>query len=373
MDASDSDGFPSSRVSRMMENDPELFQAVVNHERRKTLRQTEVGQSDVANVDKNRHTFHTPGKASVFSGKDPEAVLKELQGLKKAEAEKIQEAKKEVKLMKGFSNENVLFYSDDKVKLSDLQLMKCIGDGAFAKVFAAKNRKTAKYYAVKMMSKSHLKKSNSLQHAATELAVLQRVGSPFVVRLHTAYEDDEKYCFVLNLCGGGDLFTFMAKLHVKRKTMTEDMALFVGAQVLLALEHLHGLGIVFRDLKPENILIDASGCILLTDFGTARDKSTWKPKPTQREEIVGTVGYMSPEILSRSGHDVETDWWSFGVLLYEMLVGLYKEPFPEKETSFFFIFQDLSDFSVARFIRCSRLRSQTVSLRSDPKIGPSRC
>lgn len=112
---------------------------------------------------------------------------------------------------------------------------------------------------------------------------------------------------------GGELFHH---LHLKRR-FPEDTVKFYAVQVILAIGYLHSKNIIYRDLKPENILLDINGYIKLTDFGLAKKL----PENTLTHSFAGTPDYMSPEIISNSGHNRMADWWSVGILIYECLVG----------------------------------------------------
>jgi p90 ribosomal S6 kinase len=148
-----------------------------------------------------------------------------------------------------------------------------------------------------------------------ERDILAQISHPFIVKLHYAYQTQGKVYLVLDFLRGGDLFTRLSK----EVMFTERDVQFYLAELALALDHLHSLGIVYRDLKPENILLDSDGHIALTDFGLSKESV-----PTQDSKtfsFCGTVEYMSPEVVSRKGHSHVTDWWSFGVLAFEMITG----------------------------------------------------
>ena len=167
-----------------------------------------------------------------------------------------------------------------------------------------------------------------------ERDILAQISHPFIVKLHYAYQTQGKVYLVLDFLRGGDLFTRLSKegmdsifnlyrlinqIFSSSVMFTERDVQFYLAELALALDHLHSLGIVYRDLKPENILLDSEGHIALTDFGLSKESI-----PTQDSKtfsFCGTVEYMSPEVVSRKGHSHVTDWWSFGVLAFEMITG----------------------------------------------------
>ena len=120
----------------------------------------------------------------------------------------------------------------------------------------------------------------------------------------------------MEFVNGGELF-----FHLKReKRFAENRAKFYAAELLLALEHVHKHNIVYRDLKPENILMDREGNVCLTDFGLAKILSSQDRTHT----FCGTPEYLAPEVLLQKGHGKPVDWWSFGTLLYEMMIGIVR-------------------------------------------------
>lgn len=137
-----------------------------------------------------------------------------------------------------------------------------------------------------------------------------------------AFQSENKLFFCLEYCPGGELFFYLSQIG----RFKQDAARFYAANILLALEHLHGQNILYRDLKPENVLVSFDGYIKLTDFGLSKENIEGMKDATS---LCGTAEYLSPEILQRQGHGKATDWWSFGAIIYEMLVGL--PPFYSKD------------------------------------------
>ncbi|KAF3812916.1 hypothetical protein GH733_019258 [Mirounga leonina] len=176
-------------------------------------------------------------------------------------------------------------------------------------------------YAMKVLKKATLKVRDRVR-TKMERDILVEVNHPFIVKLHYAFQTEGKLYLILDFLRGGDLFTRLSK----EVMFTEEDVKFYLAELALALDHLHSLGIIYRDLKPENILLDEEGHIKLTDFGLSKESIDHEKKAYS---FCGTVEYMAPEVVNRRGHTQSADWWSFGVLMFEMLTGTL--PFQGKD------------------------------------------
>ncbi|KAF8728591.1 hypothetical protein HU200_017856 [Digitaria exilis] len=174
------------------------------------------------------------------------------------------------------------------VGLDDFEVLKLVGQGAFGKVFQVRKKGTSEIYAMKVMRKDKVVEKNHAEYMKAERDILTKVDHPFVVQLRYSFQ-------------------------VSR----EELARIYTAEIVSAVAHLHANGIMHRDLKPENILLDADGHAMLTDFGVAKEFD----ENTRSNSMCGTVEYMAPEIVQGRGHDKAADWWSVGVLLFEMLTG----------------------------------------------------
>ncbi|KAM9412402.1 ribosomal protein S6 kinase alpha-2 isoform 3-T4 [Salvelinus alpinus] len=155
-----------------------------------------------------------------------------------------------------------------------------------------------------------------------ERDILAEVNHPFIVKLHYAFQTEGKLYLILDFLRGGDLFTRLSKesfsfVHLQVMFTEEDVKFYL-AELALALDHLHSLGIIYRDLKPENILLDEEGHIKITDFGLSKEATDHDKRAYS---FCGTIEYMAPEVVNRRGHTQSADWWSFGVLMFEMLTG----------------------------------------------------
>uniref|UniRef100_A0AAR2IJV8 Ribosomal protein S6 kinase n=1 Tax=Pygocentrus nattereri TaxID=42514 RepID=A0AAR2IJV8_PYGNA len=222
----------------------------------------------------------------------------------------------------------------EKADPSQFELLKVLGQGSYGKVFLVRKIKgsdTGQLYAMKVLKKATLKVRDRVR-SKMERDILAEVNHPFIVKLHYAFQTEGKLYLILDFLRGGDLFTRLSKevssleaieFHLKvimpvTVMFTEEDVKFYLAELALALDHLHSLGIIYRDLKPENILLDEEGHIKITDFGLSKEAIDHDKRAYS---FCGTIEYMAPEVVNRRGHTQSADWWSFGVLMFEMLTG----------------------------------------------------
>jgi len=167
---------------------------------------------------------------------------------------------------------------------------------------------------MKILKKRAIVARNQVEHTKAERKILQALQHPFLMTLRYAFQSKEKLYFVLDYYQGGELF-----FHLKtNRRFTEEVARLYVGEIGLALGHLHSLGVIYRDLKPENVILDDSGHVCLTDFGLSKEVDPNDKAHT----FCGTPEYLAPEIVTGAGHDKAVDWWSLGILCYELTVGI---------------------------------------------------
>ncbi|XP_063857692.1 LOW QUALITY PROTEIN: ribosomal protein S6 kinase alpha-5-like [Scylla paramamosain] len=203
-------------------------------------------------------------------------------------------------------------------------IMKTPGKEAYGRVLLvrkASGKDAGKLCATEVLKKATIvqkKKKKTTEHTKTERQVLEAVRqSPFLVTLHCAFQTDAKLHLILDYIRGGEPFTH---LYQRERFHEDEVCLYV--EVILALDHLHKLGIIYRDIKLENILLDSDGHIVLTDFGLSKDFLSHETEH-RAYSFCGTIEYVAPEVVQGGahGHDQAVDWWSVGVLTYELLTG----------------------------------------------------
>ena len=208
-----------------------------------------------------------------------------------------------------------------------------VGEGSFGSVFLVRQKTTdsgSQVLALKRIKKTLLSSDSDVKHTMTERNILAQISSPYVVKLHQTWQDDEFLYFLMDYHPGGDLKTLL----MNAAPLKTRVARFYMAEILAAVWILHGSGIIHRDLKPENFLIDSSGHLIVIDFGLSKDmfedEQKWMNTLNELEKrikkkkyftLVGTPNYISPAIASRKGYGKYVDYWSLGCILFEMLTG----------------------------------------------------
>ena len=214
-------------------------------------------------------------------------------------------------------------FFNPNLNINDFQILSILGEGYFGKVFLAKSVCCGELFAIKTVRKKKLINQNKIHTIIAERNILTKSNHPFIVSLKFAFQTKSKFYLGLEYISGGELFYYLQQ----KNKLNFKMIRIILAQIILAFNYLHSIGIIYRDLKPENILIDNLGYIKLTDFGLSKDIIVDDTTGT----FCGTPDYMSPEIILHISYGKEVDWWALGILTYELFFG--HTPFFNSNTS----------------------------------------
>ena len=233
----------------------------------------------------------------------------------------------------------------EKQTIKNYESLTIIGRGAFGEVHVCREKATGEIVAIKKIKKKELFSKNQVIHVRNEQLFMSKVKNPWIVELKASFQDEEYLYLVMEYLPGGDLMNLL----IQKDILTEEEARFYIAELILSIESIHKLDCIHRDIKPDNILIDKNGHIKLSDFGLAKISEklfeqknnnniiiqNFKDNNIKKHEknysCVGTAYYVAPEVLNKEGYGKEADWWSVGVIFFEMLFGY--APFCSKETS----------------------------------------
>lgn len=205
------------------------------------------------------------------------------------------------------------------ISFTELKVLGTLGKGSFGHVQLVQDKGSGTTYALKAVSKARIVETGQQGHIMSEKNVMMQLNHPFLVRLFQTYKDRDKLYFLLEPMLGGELFTLLRN----QTLFDENTSRFYASCVVSAFEYMHDLDIIYRDLKPENLLFDDMGYVKIADFGFAKKVTgrTWT--------LCGTPDYLAPEIVAGKGHDKGVDWWTLGILIYEMLASY--PPFYDEE------------------------------------------
>jgi len=194
-------------------------------------------------------------------------------------------------------------------RLDQLTTIGVLGKGAFGVVTLVVDKTTGKSYALKAIKKCEIVDLGQQEHIINEKDVMLKMNNEFLVNLRGTFKDALRVYFLLDVCLGGELFTILRN----RRYFDEATSRFYAACVVEAFAYMHSLSIVYRDLKPENLVLDSRGFLKIADFGFAKEISG------KTHTLCGTPDYLAPEIVTGKGHGFGVDWWTLGILIYEML------------------------------------------------------
>ncbi|CAO3613710.1 unnamed protein product [Cunninghamella blakesleeana] len=212
-----------------------------------------------------------------------------------------------------FNDQNILQQRQNrpKLKLTDFHMLRTLGTGSFGRVHLVQSCVNRRYYAIKVLKKTEVVRLKQVEHTNNEKHILESVAHPFLVNMWGTFQDTINLYMVLDYVCGGEMFSILRR----SQRFPDHVAKFYAGEVVLAIEYLHSKDIIYRDLKPENILLDAQGHIKITDFGFA------KHVPDVTWTLCGTPDYLAPEVIQSRGYGKAVDWWSLGILIFEMLAG----------------------------------------------------
>lgn len=202
----------------------------------------------------------------------------------------------------------------EKLGMNDLDMVRILGAGTFGKVWLVTQKGTKDAYALKVQVKKQLIEYNQADGVIREKNIMELLDNPFIIKMVGHWKDDYKLYMLLKLYQGGEL---QSVIHTdSRDGVPEYAARFYAANIMLGLSYMHHRRIIYRDLKPENVLLDSEGYTVIVDLGFAKiiNNKTYT--------FCGTPLYLAPEIIMQKGHDKGADHWSWGVMLYEMIVGM---------------------------------------------------
>lgn len=250
------------------------------------------------------------------------------------------------------------------LRLTDLRRITTLGVGGFGRVELvqiAGNPMQA--FALKIMKKAQIVETRQQQHIMSEKTIMEETDCDFVVRLFRTFKDSKYLYMLMECCLGGELWTILRD----RGNFDDNTTRFYTACVVEAFSYLHARNIIYRDLKPENMILDSQGYVKLVDFGFAKKlhygRKTWT--------FCGTPEYVAPEVILNRGHDISADYWSLGVLMFELLTGTPPFTGPDPMKTYNIILKGIDAIEFPRIIARNAMALIKKLCRDNPaeRIG----
>jgi len=280
-----------------------------------------LGKNQISKCSECGKTCHNECKVLLpnLCGMSNEMAKSFMKAIEKAEEEKrkkkIEALRKHHTILASSSSIKAAKKNIKPPKLDDFHFISVLGRGSFGKVMLAEEKSSKKLFAIKMLKKQYIVEKEEVNSMMAEKSVFLTVSSinhPFLVNLHSCFTSASRIYFVMEYAQGGDLI-----YHVRQNNFTPHRAKFYLCEVLLALEYLHKKNIIYRDLKLDNILLTVDGHIKITDYGLCKENMDVSTTTTT---FCGTPEFMAPELLKGHPYTRAVDWWTYGILTYEMLV-----------------------------------------------------
>lgn len=328
-------GLWSKRYCQLKNNHFMIYKSKTDKKPEQTVIMSSLVSTEITDVSNNKFRIKIP-KSSKFNNVNSSPIESSIStpNLSKANDDNSYtsiylQASSKNDMMKWILDLRVCSYINPELSMDMFDILSVIGRGRYGKVMLCQKKDTQEIVAVKTVHKKRLAETHKLYTILTERNILAKVKHPFIIQLKYAFQTSTKFYLCLEYAPGGDLFHLLSD----GPPPIDDIKLYI-AELALAIEELHLNGIIYRDLKPENVLFDSKGHIKITDFGlskifvsktiksnNAEDLFLQSQQPTT-STLCGTTEYMAPEMIKKSGYSFQVDWWSLGILTYEMFFGM---------------------------------------------------
>ncbi|KAG5362073.1 Protein kinase C-like protein [Yarrowia sp. C11] len=252
-----------------------------------------------------------------------------------------------------------------RIGLDDFNFLAVLGKGNFGKVMLAESKKTTNLYAIKVLKKDFIIENDEVESTRSERRVFQianRESHPFLLNLYSCFQTENRVYFVMDYVSGGDLMWHIQKEGVFKP----GRAQFYAAEVLLGIKHFHDNGVIYRDLKLDNILLTRDGHVKIADYGLCKEDMDYG---RTTGTFCGTPEFMAPEILLEQRYGLAVDWWAFGVLIYQMVLG--QSPFrgEDEDEIFDAILADEPRYPITLPGNCVSILTQLLTREPERRLG----